>query len=342
MIDTHRPLRVLCVDDNDLVARSLSRRVRQEQGLDWLGVITDTSRISERVVESAPDIVLMDIDMPGVDTFGIVDELASRLPTARIVMFSGHIDAGYIQRALDSSAWGYLSKHDDVSNLISSIRRVGNGEIVFSRDVEAVRDRLLEQLRPGSADENTSTPLHASTTSFAAPAPRQSTTASASSTVSPAAPSQPSAPDPDRQIKVIVVDDEPRLCTAWSRILRSQPDFSLVASLHAADELESHVQQHQPDVILLDLSMPGLPPLDALRMCISRFPSTRFLIYSGHHDRDTAQRVADAGAHGLVDKLEAPDAIITAMRNIAAGGKAFAFSITTPTTPTTPTIPARG
>jgi DNA-binding NarL/FixJ family response regulator len=293
-------IRVLCVDDNDLVARSLSRRVGQEPGLEWLGVVTETDDIVQRVTEMAPDVVLMDIDMPGVDTFAIVEELASTHPTARVVMFSGHIDANYIQRALDSSAWGYLSKHDDVNNLISGIKLVGGGEIVFSRDVEAVRDRLLDQLRPQPIAED-----HAP----------------------PKVPSPPTQPAASKQIKVMVVDDEARLCTAWGRILRAHADLALVSTLHSADELESHVAQHQPDVVLLDLSMPGTPPIDAMRRAIERFPATRFLIYSGHHDRDTAQRVADAGAYGLVDKLESPDVIIAGMRTIASGGRVFGFQI---------------
>jgi DNA-binding NarL/FixJ family response regulator len=298
-------IRVLCVDDNDLVARSLSRRVGQEPGLAWLGVVTETDDIVQRVTEMAPDVVLMDIDMPGVDTFAIVEELATSHPSARVVMFSGHIDATYIQRALDSSAWGYLSKHDDVNNLISGIKLVGSGEIVFSRDVEAVRDRLLDQLRPQPVAED-----HIQAAVAAKP---------------PA--TSPASQCATRQIKVMVIDDETRLCTAWGRILRAQADLALVSTLHSADELESHVEQYQPDVILLDLSMPGTPPLDAMRRSIDRFPSTRFLIYSGHHDRDTAQRVADAGAHGLVDKLEAPDAILAAMRTIASGGRAFGFQV---------------
>lgn len=297
-------IRVLCVDDNDLVARSLSRRVGQEPGLEWLGVVTETDDIVQRVTEMAPDVVLMDIDMPGVDTFAIVEELASSHPTARVVMFSGHIDATYIQRALDSSAWGYLSKHDDVNNLISGIKLVGSGEIVFSRDVEAVRDRLLDQLRPQQITEE-----HA-------PIP-----------AAPKAPAPQTQPAALKQIKVMVVDDEARLCTAWARILRAHADLSLVSTLHSADELESHVEQHQPDVVLLDLSMPGTPPIDAMRRSIERFPGTRFLIYSGHHDRDTAQRVADAGAQGLVDKLESPDVIIAGMRTIAGGGRVFGFQI---------------
>ncbi len=286
----HR-LRVLCVDDNDLVAQAMCRRVEQEGSIFWLGVITDVELIRGKIIELAPDVVLMDIDMPGVDTFSMVQELSAMLPATRIVMFSGHIEASYIEKALDSGAWGYLSKHDDVGSLIQGIRRVGEGSIVFSADVETVRRTLLD-------GPIASIPYHGGAT-----------------------------PSPSRTLKVMVVDDEPKLCASWSRILSAQPDMQLSGTLDRADTLESAVETLRPDVLLMDLSMPGVPPLEAMSRAFRLHPSLRVLIYSGYHDRQTAELVAGAGAHGLVDKLDSPDDILSAMRRVAAGERAFRFPV---------------
>ena len=132
-------LRVLCVDDNEMVGESLCRRLERERGIAWVGVEHDGRRAIERVIEGKPDVVLMDIDMPGVDCFAIVERLGSEAPDARVVMFSGHVSVAYINRALDSGAWGYLSKNDSVDRLVESVRRVAQGEFVFSEEVRAAQ-----------------------------------------------------------------------------------------------------------------------------------------------------------------------------------------------------------
>lgn len=134
-------LRILCVDDNQLVGDALQRRLAVEPLLQWLGQITDGRGLEEAARELRPDIVLMDVDMPGVDTFEIVERMSARSPAIRFLMFSGHVDVGYINRALDSGAWGYLSKNDDVGSLIECIRRVAQGDVVLSAEAEAVHRR---------------------------------------------------------------------------------------------------------------------------------------------------------------------------------------------------------
>lgn len=133
------PLRVLCVDDNDMLSDALARRLAAEPSIAWSGVVRDGRDAYDRVMETRPDIVLMDIDMPGVDSFSIVARLAQEAPGVRVVMFSGHIDPGYIDRALDCGAWGYLSKNDDVPALLESLRLVARGELAMSGEVERVR-----------------------------------------------------------------------------------------------------------------------------------------------------------------------------------------------------------
>lgn len=131
-----RPIRVMCVDDNDLLAEALRRRVQQETCLEWAGFVSDVSSIAERIDDARPDVVLMDIDMPGVDTFILVERLAASHPDVRVLMFSGHVHPAYLDRSLDCGAWGYLSKNEDTADLIAGIRRAAAGEIVLSREVE--------------------------------------------------------------------------------------------------------------------------------------------------------------------------------------------------------------
>lgn len=135
------PLRVLCVDDNSLIADALGRRLAHDPSIEWLGLVSDAKSIESRTQELRPDVVLMDVDIPEVNTFAIVERISKQTPTVRVVMFSGHVNVGYINRALDCGAWGYLSKNENGEVLIECIRRVGRGEVVLSDEADAVHKR---------------------------------------------------------------------------------------------------------------------------------------------------------------------------------------------------------
>ncbi|MGH7241851.1 MAG: response regulator [Phycisphaerales bacterium] len=139
------PLRILCVDDNLMVAEALGRRIAREPDMIWCGVITETDPIYNCLIELQPNIVLMDIDMPMTDTFAIVARLAEFAPHVRVLMFSGHVIPAYIDRAFDCGAWGYLSKNDDVAKLLDAIRRAARGEIAVSEEVEIVQRHTLHR-----------------------------------------------------------------------------------------------------------------------------------------------------------------------------------------------------
>ncbi len=133
------PWRVLCVDDNELVASALQRRMQKEPLLRWSGVVSDGSAVLQTVRDVSPDIVLMDIDMPGVDSFTLVERLAAESPDVRVLMFSGHVTSEYIDRALNCGAWGYLSKNEDVAELLQGVLKAARGEIALSREATAVQ-----------------------------------------------------------------------------------------------------------------------------------------------------------------------------------------------------------
>jgi DNA-binding NarL/FixJ family response regulator len=133
------PLRILCVDDNELLAASMNRFVRQDASFQWLGWLSDPDRVIPALTQLKPHIILMDIDMPGVDTFRLVRTISEGYPDVRVVMFSGHVNAEYLDRALDCGAWGYLCKDEEPTALLDGLRRVAGGELAFGKEVLAVQ-----------------------------------------------------------------------------------------------------------------------------------------------------------------------------------------------------------
>lgn len=130
---------VLCVDDNVMLGKALGRCIGAEPTLRWLGAISDGSQVLDAVQRLRPDVILMDIDMPGFDTFGTVHQLLGVAPDSRVIMLSGHVDREYLRRALDSGAWGYLSKAEETPVLIDAIHRAARGEIVLGKEIEALQ-----------------------------------------------------------------------------------------------------------------------------------------------------------------------------------------------------------
>jgi two-component system response regulator DesR len=136
----------MCVDDNELVAEAVKRRIAYEPRFEWAGWAANTNGLLESVVKAQPDVVLFDIDMPGRDPFTVVRELAQAVPTARAVMFSGYVRGDYIDRAIEAGAWGYVSKNASIDEVLTSVEQVAVGEFALTQEAAEEQRR-----RPGAA-----------------------------------------------------------------------------------------------------------------------------------------------------------------------------------------------
>ncbi len=126
-----RAASIVCIDDNALVKDAIARRIAMERDFRWAGALGERDDILGRLLELAPDLVLLDIDMPGVDAFALVRVIGERLPASRVVMFTGYSHPEYLEQALANGAWGYLSKSEPPQILLDALRRVLRGEVVF-------------------------------------------------------------------------------------------------------------------------------------------------------------------------------------------------------------------
>lgn len=130
-------IKVLCVDDNFLVAEGIKIKLSLAGGFEWLGQLSDADNLVEEVGRSRPDIVLLDIDMPGKDAFTALEELGEEHPETRVLMVSGHVRSDLIDRAVEAGAWGYISKGDGADSIVNAIRDIMNGKFVMGAEVTA-------------------------------------------------------------------------------------------------------------------------------------------------------------------------------------------------------------
>ncbi len=129
-------MRILCVDDHAFLAEGLRARFALEADLECVGWRSNAENIIGEVKRLKPDIVLLDIEMPGPDPFDAIKDLQRRFPEIRTIILSAYVRDHYFEAAVDAGAWGYLSKGDNPEGIVAGIRKVARGEFAMSPEVE--------------------------------------------------------------------------------------------------------------------------------------------------------------------------------------------------------------
>jgi two-component system invasion response regulator UvrY len=117
-------------------------------------------------------------------------------------------------------------------------------------------------------------------------------------------------------IRVLLVDDH-ALVRIGFRMLLGDAGVEVVGDAGTGEEAYTEYVRVQPDVVVMDLSMPGMGGLEAVRRLLARHPDARILALSAHEDLAHVQRVLRAGALGYLTKRSAPDVLIAAVEAVA-------------------------
>ena len=119
-------------------------------------------------------------------------------------------------------------------------------------------------------------------------------------------------------IRVMLVDDHALVRMGFSMLL-ADAQVEVVAEAGSGEQACQDYARVQPDVVVMDLSMPGMGGLEALRRLLAQDPKARVLVLSAHEDTAHPQRALRAGALGYLTKRSAPDALIAAVSALARG-----------------------
>ena len=120
-------------------------------------------------------------------------------------------------------------------------------------------------------------------------------------------------------IKVFVVDDHPVVRGGVIAVLEGESDMRIVGSASSAEELFSSVGSSNPDVVLLDLALPGMSGIEAVGRLARRHPASRVVVFSARDDDVAILEAMRAGARGYVVKGAPGDEIVRAIREVQAG-----------------------
>ena len=128
--------------------------------------------------------------------------------------------------------------------------------------------------------------------------------------------------------RILIADDDRLLRAGLAVILRTAADLEVVAE--AADGIEAVrlCRQYVPDVVLMDVRMPGIDGIEATRRLVAAQPTTRILILTTFHDEDYVYGALRAGASGFLLKRTSPERLLDAVRTVAAGDALLDPSVT--------------
>lgn len=120
-------------------------------------------------------------------------------------------------------------------------------------------------------------------------------------------------------IRVVLVDDHAVVRAGYRMLLKNSRDIEVVAEADNGEQACKHYTDLQPDVVIMDLSLPGIGGLEAIRRIIARDADARILVFSMHEDTIFVEQALQAGARGYMTKSGAPEALIEAVRTLATG-----------------------
>lgn len=127
-----KPIRILLADDHTLVRAGIRSLIKSMEGIGVIAEAADGREALRLVKAHRPDVVLMDIAMPGLNGLEATARISKKFPYVRVIVLSMHLNEEYVLQALRAGAAGYMVKGADAAELEIAIRAVARGETYLS------------------------------------------------------------------------------------------------------------------------------------------------------------------------------------------------------------------
>ena len=124
------PIRLLLADDQALIRSALAALLELEADFEVVAQVGRGDEVVAAALSARPDVALLDIEMPGVDGIAAASALAQELPSCRVIILTTFGRPGYLRRAMESGALGFVVKDTEPEQLADAVRRVMRGERV--------------------------------------------------------------------------------------------------------------------------------------------------------------------------------------------------------------------
>jgi DNA-binding NarL/FixJ family response regulator len=152
-LDTDSPVRVLIIDDHEVLASSLAMVLDDEPDLKSVGVAGSLEKARAMIATTAPDVILLDHRLPDGDGVAAIGDLRSLRPSAQIVVLTASAADHVLVAAIEAGASGFVSKSRSLEELTAAVRAAATGEAVISPEMLArLLPRLQRHGRPRPSD----------------------------------------------------------------------------------------------------------------------------------------------------------------------------------------------
>jgi len=128
-------------------------------------------------------------------------------------------------------------------------------------------------------------------------------------------------------ITVSIAEDLPEIRNSIERLIKEQPDMLLLSASANAQEAMPLIIEKQPDVVIMDINMPGMNGIDCIRAIKSDCPATQFMIFTIYENDEKIFDALAAGASGYLLKKTSPEKIIEAIKELHLGGSPMSTPI---------------
>ena len=359
-----RITRVLVVDDHEVFAEALEAFLGRQPDIRLVGSARDADQ-AMALLGKRPNVVLMDLDMPGTDGIEATRRIRVAAPDAKVVLLTGVERPDAVARALSAGACGYVPKSRAVDEVLDVVRRAAAGEIIMpAGDLASILGQLrdlgedglarltpretqvLRALAAGETAAQIAESLGISTLTVQshvksilaklgvhskieaitlawrhglAPTDHADAPAAASTPIERPDPTSLRAP-----ARILVIEDHPLLRSIIRIACEQTPGLEMLAELEDGSSALEACRELAPDVILLDLSLPGeLQGLDLARAIRSEGLPVRILVLTARTDEKGLFESVVAGVDGYLEKTSGVRVIADALSRVAGGERIF-------------------
>lgn len=314
-----RKIKLLLVDDEEEYVRTMAERLAMR---DVSSQVALNGEEALRVVEEdTPDVMVLDLRMPGIDGMQVLERVRREHPHVQVIVLTGHGSEQEERKARRLGAFEYLEKPADVHQLMDTVRAAWKRALkLLKASSEGFEDHMmaaamaeagapelaleeLEEMRRRRAEAEAAE---------AKAAPEAAGAAESGKAVPGGAAAKASS-----ALKVLFVDDEEDFVRTLAERMQMR-DLGGGVALSGRDALDM-IAEDVPDVMVLDLRMPGMDGMEVLRHVKDRYPAVQVIIMTGH---GSAQDEAEARRLGAVDYLQKPVDLAVLMETVRKAGQA--------------------
>jgi len=299
-------IKVLLVDDEEDYVRTMAERMEMRD----VGsrVALNGEEALKMVEDDPPDVMVLDLRMPGINGMEVLEQVKKEHPNVQVVILTGHGSEQEEQEARRLGAFQYLQKPADTNQILSTIRSA------WAKSLKATVDFVKD-----SKDEFDRSTMAAAYAESGVPEMGKEVMQEKSSRRSDTPPDTvPGSADASaRTLKVLLVDDEEDLVRTMAERMEMRDLGSDVA--FDGQQALNMIEDEMPDVMVLDLRMPGLDGMEVLRRVKETYPQIAVIIMTGHgsdKDEEEARRL------GAFDYLRKPVDINQLMETVKNAGRA--------------------